>query len=284
VRLILVPTAARPECIVALDVAFRIASSVDANLTACHVRAQRYEGASTMSQLMPDDLYDPLEQSDTQRALTSKAAHELLVKAANDHDFELARRAAPDKRSRATWNEMVGTPARVFSIIGPICDMVVVSRPKAKSAGPAKAFLLAALLHSVKPVLIVPQKRLPSVGKTIVIAWNQSAEAALAVTAAIPLLQRAERVVVVTGGPEHRTGPKSSYLAQYLAHWDVRVERVRTKGADVEKELERAYRSAGGDLLVMGAYSRHRFRQLIFGGMTEHMLFKTEIPVFMLHR
>jgi nucleotide-binding universal stress UspA family protein len=162
--------------------------------------------------------------------------------------------------------------------------MAIVSRPKAKSAGRAKAFLLAALLHSVKPVLIVPQKRLASVGRRIVIAWNQSADAALAVSAAIPLLQRAERVVVVNSGAENRAGPKSSYLAQYLTHWDVKVERVRTNGRDVEKELEQEYRRASGDLLLMGAYSRHRLRQLVFGGVTEHMLFKTDIPVLMLHR
>src|SRR3970282_2417371 len=146
-----------------------------------------------------------------------------------------------------------GTPARVFAIVGPVADMAVVSRPKPKSAGRAKAFLLAAVLHSVKPVLIVPQRRLATVGTTIVIAWNQSAEAAMAVSAAIPLLQRAKRVVVVSGGPEHRAGPKSSALPKSLTHWDVKIESVRTKGRDVEKELEQAYRGVGGDLLVMGA-------------------------------
>lgn len=283
-RLILVPTADRPECAVALDAAFALAKTLPANVSGCHVRPERFENPSTGGQLMPDDFYERFEESGSESGLDSSSARALFARVAARHGFELARRAAFGKRSQALWNEMVGTPARVFSIIGPVADMAVVSRPKPKSAGRARAFLLAALLHSVKPVLVVPQKRLASVGKRIVIAWNQSAEAAMAVSAAIPLLQRAESVVVVSSGPETRTGPKSSYLAQYLTHWDVRIERVRTEGRNIEKELEQAYRSASGDLLLMGAYSRHRFRQLLFGGVTEHMLFKTEIPVLMLHR
>jgi nucleotide-binding universal stress UspA family protein len=179
---------------------------------------------------------------------------------------------------------LVGTPARVFEIVGPVADLAVVSRPKTRSAGRAKAFLLAALLHSVKPVLVMPQRRRASVGKRIVIAWNQSAEAALAVAAGLPLLTRAERVVIVSSGPENRLGPKAGHVARYLAHWDVDVTLARAPGRNVEQELFDAYRKADGDLFLMGAYSRSRFRELVFGGVTEHMLFRTDVPVFALHR
>ena len=58
---------------------------------------------------------------------------------------------------------------------------------------------------------------------------------------------------------------------------------MRTRGADDAKELMSAYKEAKSDLLVMGAYSRSRLRQRIFGGMTDHMLNRSNIPVFMLH-
>jgi len=58
------------------------------------------------------------------------------------------------------------------------------------------------LLHSGKPVLILPQTQLPLVGQRIVIAWNQSIEAARAVSAALPLLQRASSVLICSCGPE----------------------------------------------------------------------------------
>jgi nucleotide-binding universal stress UspA family protein len=283
-RLILVPTAARPECAIALDVAFGLAQQLDANVAACHVRPTRHErGAAPLEPTT--DVYATVAEAKRQRTtLTSRAAHELFARAAQKSGFALARRSALRKRSRAIWHDMVGTPERVLGIVGPLADLAVVSRPKRKGAGSARAFLLAALLHTARPVLIVPQRRLETLGKHVLIAWNQSADAALTVAGALPLLRRAERVVVVTSGPEHRPGPKAAYLSQYLANWDVAVERVRTKGRNVEQEIEDTYRDTGADLLVMGAYSRHWFRERVFGGVTEHMAFKTEIPALMLHR
>lgn len=79
-------------------------------------------------------------------------------------------------------------------------------------------------------------------------------------------------------------GPSVAHLARYLAHWNIRAERVRTPGKHVEREIERACSEAGADLPVMGAYSRMRFRRLVFGGVTEHMPFATGLPTFMLHR
>jgi nucleotide-binding universal stress UspA family protein len=279
-RVILVPTAARPECAFALDVAFRLAQELDANVTACHVRAERRERRIVTAPATADTT----AEVETGDALTSTAAHELFGRAAAKNGFQLTHRPRLGRRSVAVWHDMIGTPERVFGIIGPVADLAVVSRPKARGTGRARTFLLAALLHSAKPVLVVPQRRLTTVGRRILIAWNQSTDAALTVAAALPLLQRAERVVVATSGSENRPGPKSGYLAQYLAQWGVAVERLRTKGRAVERELEDTYHRVDADLLVMGAYSRPRFREFVFGGVTEHMLFRTEIPALMLHR
>jgi nucleotide-binding universal stress UspA family protein len=285
VRLILVPTADRPESVLALDTAFDLADRIGANVAGCHVRAERFEQSSGELRVMPDVAYGGVIAA-TPRALrlTSRAARKVYVDAADRHGFAIASRARVGRRRTAFWHELVGTPARMFAIAGAMADMAVVARPKPKSGGRATAFLLAALLHSARPIVVVPQKPLVAIGKRILVAWNQSAEAALAVSVAIPLLQRAEQIVVASSGPETRTGPKSSHLIQYLANWDVKVEHVRGKGRDVEKDIERAYRETQSDLLVMGAYSRHRLRQLVFGGVTEHMLFKTDIPALMLHR
>lgn len=283
-RLILVPTAARPECSIALDVAFRLAKHLDANVTACHVRPERHEPRAT-ARALPQYVYVKVAVAEaTGATLDRRKAHELFTRTAQTNGFQVTRRSVLRKRARATWYDMVGTPDRVLGIVGPVADLSVVSRPKARSGGRAREFLLAALLHSAKPVLVVPQRKLGSLGQRIVIAWNQSADAAVTVAAALPLLQRAERIFVMTSGSETRAGPKSAYLAQYLANWDVKVERVRTKGRHVENEIEATYRDVEADLLVMGAYSRHWFRERVFGGVTEHMLFKTEIPAFMLHR
>jgi nucleotide-binding universal stress UspA family protein len=249
----------------------------------CHVRPHRQVGASDLIGFVPEEVYVALEEAPDAR-LNADAARGLFTRVAQQHDFSLAKRPRLGTSALALWHEMVGTPARILSIVGPLADLAVVSRPKAKSSGAARSFLLATLLNSARPVLVLPQRRIARLGQSIVIAWNQSADAAAAVVAGLPMLQHAEQVTVVSCGPENRAGPKSVHLCDYLKHWGINAERVSTRGQSVEGELEQAYRDAGGSLLLMGAYSRPRLRELVFGGVTETMLFKTNIPVLMLHR
>lgn len=275
---ILVPTADRPECAFALDAAFRLAGRLEADIAGCHVRQTRQE-----AQLRSGEIESPAEPS-SGASLNSAGARRLFEQTAEANGFSITRRFAPRHRRRAVWHELVGTPARALGIAGPVADFSVVSRPKRESGGRARAFLLSALLDTGRPVLVLPQRRVGNLARRVVIAWNQSVEAAAATTAAIPLLRGAERVVIATSGPENRAGPKSSQLAQYLATFDIETEVVRARGRDTGAELHAIYRETDADLLVMGAYSRHRLREILFGGVTEHMLFATNLPVLMLHR
>jgi nucleotide-binding universal stress UspA family protein len=58
---------------------------------------------------------------------------------------------------------------------------------------------------------------------------------------------------------------------------------MRTPGRNVNEEITATCRDAGADLLVMGAYSRSRLNERIFGGVTETMLFRSSLPVLMYH-
>jgi nucleotide-binding universal stress UspA family protein len=276
---ILVPTADRPECVFALDAAFGLAQALDASVAGCHVRGARHEHSP--------DATARLRVADAEPAgsttIDSTAARRLFAEAAEAHGFAVTRRFAARHRDRAVWHELVGSPARALGIAGPVADFSIVSRPKAQSGGRARAFLLAALLDTGRPVLVLPQRRLAKLARRVVVAWNQSSEAAKAAAAAIPMLKVAERVVIASSGRENRAGPRSSQLAQYLATYDVAAECVRTRGRDVEGEIHEVFANVGADLIVMGAYSRSRLREILFGGVTEHMLFATNLPVFMLH-
>jgi nucleotide-binding universal stress UspA family protein len=261
-RVILVPVADRPECAHALAAAFGLAKAFGANVTGCHVRAHRADRA----------------------LVNSVAARKLFAQSAEDSGFRIARRPRITRTPLAVWHEMVGTPDRILSICGPMADLSVLSRPKPKSAGIAREFLLAAMFSTARPVLVLPQRHVARLGEHVLIAWNQRPEAALAVAAAVPLLQRAREVSIVSCGAENRPGPKATHLCDYLAHFGVRARRLRTRGRDVEAEIAQTHSAVGADLLVMGAYSRHRMRQRIFGGVTETMLFRSQLPVLMYHR
>ena len=160
--------------------------------------------------------------------------------------------------------------------------MTVVSRPTAKG-NVARLFMLAALLQSTRPVLILPPSQTRAPGKRIAIAWNQSPEAARVVSACMPLLQQAEQVTIISCGTEGRLGPKSNHLQNYLRNYGIDAPIRVSHGRKEEDELLSIYKDTRSDLLLMGAYSRARFREIVFGGMTEYMLSKSRIPVIMQH-
>jgi nucleotide-binding universal stress UspA family protein len=285
-KVINVPVADRPECRVALDFSFRLAADLSANIVGCHLRPHRSERKPKTDSRFPF-LFTPSQnapiETEKASALSSKAAHALFLDMATKHGFEHAAKPRLGTSNSALWTEMVGSMDKLFPIVGPVADCSVLSRPKQSATGRGAEFLLSALFHSGKPVLVLPQSPARSVGKRIVIAWNQSLESAHAVSAALPLLVRADAVTIVACGRENRPGPKAKHMVQYLNMWGVKCTRVNTKGQDVQAEIEAEFKDSGGDLLVMGGYSRSRLRELVFGGMTHHMLFKTSMPVFMLH-
>lgn len=283
-RVILVPVADRPECARALTTAFDLGQQLGASVSGCHIRPHSRSDVSLPADLSSIADYDAAWESACAGKKTKKssaAAKALFSKVAERQNYALIKR--PKATPGAMWLEKVGSPDKVLSIMGPVSDLIVVSRPATKSSKLARMFMLAAVLNSSRPVLVLPQTGVSSVGRRISIAWNQSAEAARAVAAAMPLLQIADEVNIITCGPERGLGPKSSQLAAYLNAWGVKSKRIAARGTDDAKAIINACNDTNSDLLVMGAYSRSRLRQRFFGGVTEYMLHQAKIPVLMLH-
>ena len=283
-RVIFIPVADRPECAQALQVAFNLGHQLGANLRGCHIRPHGGSEVSLPSALGSFEDWDDSWENVWKGKKTSKSAipaRVLFAKIAESQHYELIKHPRPNPG--AVWQEKVGSPDKLLSIMGPVSDLIVVSRPRAKGGKIARLFMRAALLNSARPVLVLPQSGVPVVGKHISIAWNQSTEAAQAIAAAMPLLRLAEQVSIITCGAERGVGPKSTQLATYLRFWGVKAERIRTRGSDDARAIVKAYKETRSDLLVMGAYSRSRLRQRVFGGVTEFMLYQTNIPVLMLH-
>lgn len=273
-RLILVPVADRPECARALNSAFDLGERLGASVSGCHIRPHRYSDTS----LSFSTAYAVWRRKNNKR--TPIAARALYEKVAEAHGYELIRRAR--QTPGALWSERVGSPDVIMGIVGPVCDLVVVTRPK-KPKGVADMFVRAALFETNTPVLILPERTKRTVGKRIVIGWNQSKEAARTVARSLPLLAEADEVTIVTCGAEDSPGPKSAQLSAWLAHWGIRAKRIATKGRKVHPELMDAYHEVDGDLLVAGAYSHPRWRQKVFGGTTEWMLHELRAPLLTMH-
>jgi len=283
-RVILIPVADRPECANALKTAFDLGQRLGANVCGCHIRAHSQSAVSLPASLGVaggDQVAWESASKGKRSKKSSASAKALFASVAQTRDYSVIKK--PGAKPGAVWFEKTGSPDKVLSIMGPVSDLVVVSRPSSRGGKLSRMFLRAALLNTSRPVLVLPATSRAVIGRRISIAWNQSSEAAQAVSAAMPLLQMAERVTIISRGPEGGVGPKSTQLANYLRFWGVNAKRVKAPGADDGEALIAAYNDTKSDLLVMGAYSRNRLSQLIFGSVTEYMLQKANIPVFMLH-
>jgi nucleotide-binding universal stress UspA family protein len=143
--------------------------------------------------------------------------------------------------------------------------------------------LEAVLLDSGRPLLIVPPGGAADFGGPVAVAWNGSVEASRAVAAAMPFLLAAPRVTVVAVGEDDQPAALAQGLARFLAWHGLQAETkaVRAGEEGVGSALLAALGDAG--LLVMGAYTHSRFRQLVFGGVTRHVLANAGLPVLVSH-
>jgi nucleotide-binding universal stress UspA family protein len=143
--------------------------------------------------------------------------------------------------------------------------------------------LHAVLFDSGRPVLVSPQVASATVGSRVCLGWNGTAESASAVYAALPWLQRADAVRILSAEGYQRRGPGAPDLAAYLALHGVHADIVMFQSVrnSVGAGLLAAAREFGCDLLAMGAYSHSRLRQLILGGVTRHVLEYANLPVMM---
>ena len=145
-------------------------------------------------------------------------------------------------------------------------------------------------MESGRPVLIVPNAGIrEEMGEKVLVAWNGSREATRAVFDALPILRRAGSVKIVAINPEtERDGPEevpAAGIAAALARHGVKSEAmtVNRPREAVGKVLVDCARDGDTDLVVMGCYGHTRFRELIFGGASRHLLSHMPVPVLMSH-
>ncbi len=170
-------------------------------------------------------------------------------------------------------------------------DLVIVSQSDPDEPSPN---LVAALpeyvvLNSVRPVLILPYAgQIAQLGRHALVAWDGSMEATRALTAALPLLRRADKVTLAVFNPSAAYGVHGEQpgadIALYLARHGVTVEiALQVSHLDIGNALLSLAADLNVDLLVMGAYGHNRFREVVLGGATRTVLDTMTVPVLMAH-
>ena len=145
-------------------------------------------------------------------------------------------------------------------------------------------------IHLGRPLIVIPDlKKVFNLPKNIIIAWDESHEAARAVHDALPLLQYAENIQVISvsisSDEEKASMIYCDDLRTHLSHHGIEVDVVSVEqsskgtGATI---LESAI-EFDADLIVMGAYGHTRIKEIVLGGATNYLLKHTTIPLFLSH-
>lgn len=175
----------------------------------------------------------------------------------------------------------------VTGLRGRHADITVVGRPRADFG---QALVEGPLFESGRPVLVVPPGWKPrQIGKSILVCWKPTREAARALGDADDFLVNASQVTVATidaQPSEDGYGPRPGLdIAAHLARRGVQVQlaNLASMGRTEIEVIQEHALAIDADLIVMGGYGHSRMSEFIFGGMTREMLKSAALPVLMSH-
>ncbi|NQU61278.1 MAG: universal stress protein [Rhodospirillales bacterium] len=235
-----------------------------------------------MSVTMIEDMIQISENEGKDRAAEGRKAFDELVEKLS---IKVADKPTGNEAS-AAWSEEVGREDEITARLGRLADLTVAGRPTANSDVSSTLTLNAALFDTGRPVLVVPDGGAVDFGKHVAISWNGSAQSARAVSSAMPLIAAANKVTVLTAGSDRTSSAVASELVGYLEWHGVKADAKTFPASSQQSIGEKLLAECGeegADLLVMGAYTHSRMRQLILGGVTRHVLEESKLPLFMAH-
>jgi nucleotide-binding universal stress UspA family protein len=285
IKVILAPLFGAPSDDAALATALAVARKFSAHIDVMLIRADPrtmipYIGEGMSGALIEEMIASAEQQADERAKRVRQTFDDWCAKSG------LPRGESAADGPNCAWIEDTGRPDACVARRGRVADVVVIARPEGENAVTAITETLeAALMDSGTPLLVAPSQPPETVGDNVAIAWNGGLEAARAVTAAMPILKAAGNVTILTAGDPCPPEATAEALAGYLASHGVAAQvRKLEEGTDsMSATLLDAAKEAGANLMVMGAYTHSRLRELVFGGVTYEVLSAADMPVLMAH-
>ena len=167
-----------------------------------------------------------------------------------------------------------------------LADVVVMSAgPFSRQAAVQLGVTGDVAIRAPAPVLAVPATaRGISVTGPALVCWDGGQEAAPPLRAALPMLQLAQGVTLLTVAEKdspYTARAAAAFLSRHGVHADV-IERD-AGGASVEQVIRSVAAETGAAWIVQGAYGHSRMRQMLFGGVTRGLLADAPLPILLGH-
>jgi len=223
----------------------------------------------------------PVELIELQREENSKTAKGAISR------FEAAAKAAGITAQTRTVDATFGGGATAFGHIARRFDLAVVGQAQREHGATEELMIEGALFEAGRPLIVVPyiQKRGLSLERVLA-CWDGSRTSARAIGDAMPFLERAKAVDLVTVAEERKNDEiTGANMGEHLKRHGIAVNVKRITKADlaVEDAILSYAADSGADFLVMGGYGHSRLREFILGGATRGILSAMTLPVLMSH-
>lgn len=283
VRNILVPILPNVAAKTQLDAALQLAVRVGGHVNALYVRPDPASVLAAMPELglAGGFTLTEIEQEGERAARSAHTSFDRWV-VANELASEPFNHLKLNTFAR--WTEEVALPEMAILRHGRISDMTILNRPFRDHLASRQA-VVAAIFDTGRPAIIVPAILPENMLDHIMIAWNGSLEAARAVAGAMRLLHCANRVSIFSSRSPDDDQFAGARLSEAL-HWhaiDAHCITPDLDGRSMGVTLLQAAEEQKVSMLVMGAYTHSRIREMVLGGVTRHVLGHAEIPVLMTH-
>ena len=287
IRTILVPLSDASGEAGTLGTAFAVAKTFNAHVDVFHLRADPTRSISDIvgETVTPALVGETIKAAEDRAQRVATRVRKVFDESTAKARIEIVNRPSAHEKPTASYGEETGLNDYWIETRGRVSDLIVVRRPRNSTDIGARTIAECALMGTGRPVLLAPATAPNEIGSSVAIAWNGSIEASKAVTLAMPFLMRAHTVtaisVVEKGSKDHNLDG----LVQYLRWHGIpaKLVVVTKRGGDTGKAVCGAASRAKADLLVMGAYTHSRIREMIFGGVTDHVLRASRIPVLFAH-
>lgn len=197
-------------------------------------------------------------------------------------ELEAQFRHAIGKRAKfVEWRSAIDFPARYILQQARCADIIVSGGHSDAISDP---FALASpkdlVMQAGRPLLVVPDTASWLDLRSVLVAWKDTAEARRAIVDSLPLLRKAKYVTVAEIVEAGDSRPPAVLRVRDVATWLSRhgiaaTELVPEKNAAATDQIDGIAADVGAGVIVAGAYGHSRFRELILGGMTQHLITQT---------
>jgi nucleotide-binding universal stress UspA family protein len=286
-RSILVPVGGSETDLPLFETALAAARPTSGHLQFVHVHIGAGEAAANMPHTafaMGSALSNALKDLDVAGRTRSAAAAQHFRDFCRQSKIDVCDVPAPSQGVTASWHEEKGRAFKRLLSRARHNDLVVIGRAK-KANGLPTDFIEELLIGCGRPVLISNSTARPTLTGTIMVCWKEAAEAARAMSAAMPYLTKANRVLVVSVAENDDPAEALRDVARQLAWNGVRAEThvVTPNGTAIPELLASEAQKCSADLMVMGAYGRSRMREIRFGSCTHSVIRNADRPVLLMH-